>query len=63
MPQFRVEATANAQVKATTYVEADNEEDAAKVGQTFFESGEAEWKYDGADDSTIEVQVTDGPYT
>ncbi len=56
MPRFQITASATAIVRASTYVEADTRKAAEVAGQEFFQSGDAEWKYDGVVDDTVEIE-------
>ena len=56
MPRFQVAASADAIMRASTYVEADTQEEAEIAAKEFFESGDAIWNYDGVLDETIEVE-------
>ena len=56
MSSYRVELTAQANVKAYVYVDAADEEAAKACAVVIAKEGDAEWKYDGADDDTIQVE-------
>ena len=56
MPNFLVVASAEAVMRASTNIEADTQEAAEAAAKVFFESGDADWKYDGVLDDTIEVE-------
>ena len=53
----RVELTARADVSASVEVEADSEEAAGKAAKVMAQAGNVDWGYDGADDSTVEVET------
>jgi hypothetical protein len=58
MPSFRIFASAAAVMRASTTIEADTPEAAEAAAKVFFESGDADWKYDGIiEDSSHDIEI------
>lgn len=57
---FRVYMTAVASVSSSYEVEAGCEEEARRLAVEAAKAGNVLWKYDGADDSTVEVEYVRG---
>ena len=57
LAEFRICASALAVVRAVTYVEAESAEAAQVIAKSFFDSGDAEWKYDGVNGDSLLIDT------